>query len=215
MKRRSFLAGIAGLLAAGIAATVIAGPLHPGRLLIPAGSFGTTPNLLSQPEAFDNAVWTKTRLSISANAISAPDGTLTGDKLVEDGTAGANHYVLQAATPDGSSPYTLSIHAKSAERTQIKTTMQTQGFVFQATAYFDLDNCTIISSSGLEMSLHVQDAGGGWCRVGITQLSDAAVSTQFLFSIAEGETDTYDGDGTSGIYVWGAKLNIGENLGRY
>ena len=42
-------------------------------------------NLLTYSEQFDNAVWTKSNASITANAIIAPDGTLTADKLVEDG----------------------------------------------------------------------------------------------------------------------------------
>ena len=37
--------------------------------------------------------WTATRSSITANSIIAPDGTLTGVKLTEDGTAANSHYL--------------------------------------------------------------------------------------------------------------------------
>jgi hypothetical protein len=40
--------------------------------------------LFPYSEEFDNAAWSKTRSSITSNTIVAPDGTLTGDKLVED-----------------------------------------------------------------------------------------------------------------------------------
>jgi hypothetical protein len=49
-------------------------------------------------EQFDNAAWVKTRSSITSNTIVAPDGTLTGDKLVEDTTASNTHQISQSAS---------------------------------------------------------------------------------------------------------------------
>ena len=48
-------------------------------------------NLLKYSEQFDDANWGKGRSSISANVTTAPDGTLTGDKLVETAQLGAHH----------------------------------------------------------------------------------------------------------------------------
>ena len=46
-------------------------------------------NLLLRSEEFDNANWTKSRATVTANAATAPDGTSNADKLVEDSTASA------------------------------------------------------------------------------------------------------------------------------
>ena len=51
-------------------------------------------NLLLRSEEFDNASWTKTRSSVTANAITAPDRTLTGDKLIDSTDASASHFIL-------------------------------------------------------------------------------------------------------------------------
>ena len=59
---------------------------HLATLIEPAGT-----NLVPFSEEFDNAAWTKTRATISADAVVAPDGTLTADKLVEDATAANSH----------------------------------------------------------------------------------------------------------------------------
>ena len=40
-----------------------------------------TTNLLLRSEEFNDASWTKTRSSATANAIAAPDGSLTADKI--------------------------------------------------------------------------------------------------------------------------------------
>lgn len=70
-------------------------------------------NLLLRSEEFDNASWAKTRVQpfgsgSVANAIAAPDGTLTADKLVEDTTASNNHFIGQNYT-SSSGTYTFPV----------------------------------------------------------------------------------------------------------
>ena len=53
-------------------------------------AFGT--NLCLQSQTFDNASWTKSGVTIVANAYTAPDSTATMDRMLA--TAGAsNHYI--------------------------------------------------------------------------------------------------------------------------
>ena len=52
-------------------------------------------NLCLQSQAFDNASWTKTRATITTDATTAPDGTSTADKIVEDATAANDHQMYQ------------------------------------------------------------------------------------------------------------------------
>jgi hypothetical protein len=72
-------------------------------------------NLMLRSEEFDNAAWTKTRSSITSNTIVTPDGTLTGDKLVEDTTASNTHQVSQSVSLTAGT-HTYSIFAKAGER---------------------------------------------------------------------------------------------------
>ena len=85
-----------------------------------SGGVRWTPhNLVLQSQTIDNASWTKTNSSITANATTAPDNTLTADKLVENGTAGVFHLAVQDATVVVGFAYTFSVYAKAAERTLI------------------------------------------------------------------------------------------------
>jgi hypothetical protein len=75
-------------------------------------------NLLLRSQEFDNASWARNAITVSANttATTAPDGTSTADKFVENsGTSVHNN--AQTITATSSTTYTVSIYAKAAERT--------------------------------------------------------------------------------------------------
>ena len=60
------------------------------------GTIGYAPhNLLTFSEQFDNAAWTKTTTTVTANAIASPIGTTTGDTLT---ASGANSTTLHSYT---------------------------------------------------------------------------------------------------------------------
>jgi hypothetical protein len=75
-------------------------------------------NLYQQSEVFNNSFWSKTRSSIREDETTAPDGTLTADKLVEDTTASNTHTIQSTVTPPATA-HTLSVFAKKGERTWI------------------------------------------------------------------------------------------------
>jgi len=161
-------------------------------------------NLLTYSEQFDNAAWTKNQSSITANTIVAPDGTLTGDKLVEN-TANANHEVVSSVTITSSTTYTFSIYAKAAERTVIEVAglgLAAQGF----TPRFNLLTGAVTSApSGSSMTL----VGNGWWRcIVVVTASNTNAPIYRLFDTVT-NTPTYTGDGYSGIYIWGADLEVG------
>src|SRR3990167_4931904 len=60
----------------------------------PFDYLGGGQNLLTRSEEFDHADWVKTGLTVSANAIAAPDGNLTADQLVEDTSTGEHKIEL-------------------------------------------------------------------------------------------------------------------------
>jgi hypothetical protein len=159
-------------------------------------------NLLLRSEEFDNASWTKTRSSITANTIVAPDGTLTGDKLIEDTTASNTHRLSQAVTV-AAIAYTLSFYAKAAERNWIKVISAALTGV-----NFDLAAGTVgIANSG--NTGVITPVGNGWYRCAVT-FTPASGSRDVGIELASGNNVTsYTGDGYSGIYIWGAQLEAG------
>ena len=175
-------------------------------------------NLLLRSEEFDNASWTKSRSTITANATTSPDGTVDADKLVEDTTATATHRVFQQASKSASSvTRTFSVYLKAAERTFARVSISDNTEAVTARVDVDLSAGTIntaavfggtsISSPSASISL----AGNGWYRVSITATFDATITNPgaFVFLCSAFGVISYTGNGTSGIFVWGAQWEDG------
>jgi len=164
-------------------------------------------NSLTYSEDFSDSDWSKTRSSITSNTIVAPDGTLTGDKLVEDTTASNTHLMTQNVSLIANTVYTASVYVKAGERTRFR--LQNASVVNWATvgdAYFDLSAGTVISGTGT-----ITPVGNGWYRCSITGTfggSNASGGVNIIL-VSTGTTTSYTGDGYSGIYLWGADLEAG------
>jgi len=156
-------------------------------------------NLLTYSEQFDNAAWTKNAATISANSIAAPNGFTTADKLVEDTTNDA-HYLDIRPTVNNSINIS-SIYVKAAGRTKFQLREGSNGDL----ATFDLS-----SPSG-----NIQSVGNDWYRV---WLSTTPAATTYIFQLRLLDNSgnlIYTGNGTSGLYVWGAQLEIGSTATEY
>jgi hypothetical protein len=155
--------------------------------------------LLLRSEEFDNAYWTKTRSSILANQIIAPDGTLTADKFVEDTTAASTHEMNHTIAAISAIAYTHSIYAKAAERSWLVLSIQTNY------TFFDLSNGTV-GTNAAGNTATITSVGNGWYRCSITRTATAANNFGLMRLATADNTVSYTGDGTSGIYIWGAQL---------
>jgi hypothetical protein len=162
-------------------------------------------NLLLRSEEFDDAYWTKTRATVSANDVASPSGTISADKLVEDATASDTHFISRSIALGGtvdSSTYSISVYVKAAERSQIR--MVDDGQSTSGATIFDL---TAGTASGTGT---ISNAGSGWYRCTIYPKKDFGTTSTFqIYLVSTGSTFTYTGDGTSGVYLWGAQLEAG------
>jgi len=155
-------------------------------------------NLVPYSEDFSNAYWNKSNASVT-NAVSSPDGGLNAFKLVESvGNTSHNVYSGNIAVTLGSE-YTVSLYVKKAERSIIKID---GGFRLTLGATFNLETLQVTGLGTIEALTN------GWYKLtasGIGEVSNGATNI-FVFLLNDNGTQAYQGDGTSGIYIYGAQL---------
>jgi hypothetical protein len=160
-------------------------------------------NLVTWSEDFGNAIWQKQNTSAITNATIAPNGTLTANKLNENGANGYHSFSFPTGVITTTNPYTCSFYAKAAERTWCSV------YLYDGTAYeafFDLVN-GVVGSVASGMTATIINVGNGWYRCTITRSVTINASTNGgIISAIGNNQSSYTGTSGSGIYVWGAQV---------
>jgi hypothetical protein len=180
-------------------------------------------NLLLRSEDA-NTGFSKLRSSVSSDVIAAPTGTVTADKIVEDSTASATHFIYRYPTITANTTYTYSVFLKSAGRSHALIGFGNNIEGNGVRVGVDLSAGTVGTpfafGSGSGAAASIQSFGNGWYRVVLSGIADttstAGLCTIYLAtSVLTSGTPSYTGDGTSGIYVWGAQLEQSATVGEY
>jgi hypothetical protein len=162
-------------------------------------------NLVTYSEQFDNAVFNKVNVSIAANDITSPNGGLNADKVIEN-TLNTTHFVdTESISFTNGISYTISVFAKYNGRNL--TIQGSGGITASAFVSFDLDNGIIITES--IGTGNIINYGNGWYRCSMTFTSAQTANGVMGFALGETRLQSYTGDGVSGIYIWGAQLEVG------
>jgi hypothetical protein len=166
-------------------------------------------NLWVQSEDFSNASWIKVRSSITADAAVSPSGKTTADKFIAD-TNNNFHFARQDVAVTSGTTYTQTIFAKAAEYSQIQLAFDADSSAFAGgSAIFTLTGSGSLSASGTLSSSSITLVGNGWYRCQISAPATATATGIFRIYAANGGAALFAGDGTSGIFIWGAQLEAG------
>jgi hypothetical protein len=181
-------------------------------------------NLLEKTEEFNDPYWNKAGAIVDPNEIAAPDGTITADKIVE--TAVNNfHFIRPSSVPK--EIITWSIWAKEGERRYCVLTLGENATPTQGGGiHVDLRDGTVISYVGSRLLSHsVTPSGNGWYLLSVTVDNRTATTTPYAFFFLSDSADhtignsygadIYTGDGTSGVYIWGAQAEISSTATAY
>lgn len=155
-----------------------------------------------QANGFDQSPWATFRATVTADATTAPDGTTTADKLVEDATAANSHGIRQVFTGTAVR-WSESLFVKPAEREWLYLRMF-DGTSYVFAGYFNAtDGYWGTIETGAPTDFEVENSGAGWYRVGWQGTLTASGSCEINIGLANADGGSvYDGDGTSGLYLW-------------
>jgi hypothetical protein len=164
-------------------------------------------NQLTYSENF--STWGLVRLTQRGDVAVAPNATTTADKLVESSQNDNRHARLDVSALTGS--YTFSCFMKASERTFGYLAWGTSS---GKSALFNLSTGVVAFSSGCTATIQALPDAWHRCIITITAENDnfacigpATASTTNLYA--------YQGDGASGIFVWGAQAEAGSSATSY
>lgn len=175
-------------------------------------------SVILTPEDLSSGSWTPTgATNIATDQIAAPDGTVTADRITDDGGGGLGTI---AADQNVSG---LSLSTQHAYRAFFKANGLDWGYmlVWNLTGqtvdqYFDLTN-GVVGTPGADVDdSKILALPDNWwmTQVIFTTTTDANVT--FRLGVAEADGDTaVDRDGTSNVYAWGATIEEGSEASPY
>lgn len=184
------------------------------------GLFGTLTrrqrphNLLMRSEEFSNSYWVKSDSTVTPNATSGPFANTQAFKLVEGSLSGAKR-MQASATGSGGAAFTSSVYVKGSERNvaiiALDTTANSGFGIIYNPATGATSGAAFNFNGGVFQSTSVESIGDGWYRISVTGVCSAAGANIALrVELRNGTNANYTGDGTSGIFIWGAQLNQGD-----
>jgi len=154
-------------------------------------------NAATYSEAFDNSFWIKDNATV-VGGYSAPDGSNNAFKLIE-GTSNSQHNVKSSfITTTNGSEIAASVFVKADTRSEVS--MQEAAYTG---VYLSVDLISeTITTNGT--SANLTKLVNGWFRIDIISTCNIVTAWKIMPSL--NGTSTYQGDGTSGIYIWGFQL---------
>jgi len=166
----------------------------------------TRANLLLNSAAIGAASWNAlSGATVSANIITAPDGTLTADKLVEDTSNGAHRTGQDVVTTAAAHTYSVFLKPAGRNFALLYTNVGNVGISVNLTT----GATSAVPGLSAPTTTVITPWRDGWFRCAITFTATAATNTMYVFLCSDATTFTYTGDGTSGAYIWGAQLEVG------
>ena len=183
-------------------------------------------NLLQQSETFSNAYWTKLNATISADTTTAPNGTTTADSLIESSSTGIQE-IYRTPAPTTAGTFTYSVYVKNLSGTRFLnlSASATTSSDYVSVRFSPLTESlsgVVVSGAFSNGSASYTAVGNGWYRVILTFTTTSLPVPQIALStdgsngnVGGYGVQTYTGNGTSGIYIWGAQLVEGTTAQTY
>jgi len=179
-----------------------------GQEIVPDSGCGSwllekqSTNLATYSEDFSNSYWTKTGASLSSS-FASPSGDLSAFKLVEDTSTGVHGLTAVVSGLTIGNTHTISIYAKAGENNYMYMRFRYAG---NTNVMFDLVNGTIGVSGSNVLSKSIEPMTNGYYKCTITASAPTSTEGFRIYSSSNGTDISYTGDGTSGLYIWGAQV---------
>ena len=178
-------------------------------------------NLLTYSQDLTNAIWTPgaSAVTITANSTTAPNGTTTATTVTPTATNTFHRVVNITNVAAGTYTSSWYVQANGYNIVAIRESATTG-----ASAVFSLSGAGSVLASNNAGVCTVSNAtitavGGSWFRIFATFTSTTSgnfgVYVLSTYTSGDPQFATFAGNGTSGIYIWCAQLELGSVASAY
>jgi hypothetical protein len=176
-------------------------------------------NIVTQSQTLDNAAWTATSCTVTANSVAAPDGTTTAETLALVDAASTHAIAATAISWTSGLTYTVSVYAKANTHSFIQIQMPSASSQFSADAWANFNVSTGATSAAAAATATATNVGNGWYRCSITVTATATASGAYnillVSGISAGRAESWDPNSTNSLYAWGAQVELASSPGKY
>ncbi len=161
-------------------------------------------NLLLRSEELDNAAWTATGATVTANSTAAPDGTTTADRVAATATGGN---LAQAVTITAGRGIALSVFFRA--NATAWAWMQITDGTNAVECWFNLaDGVVGANTAGAATNVFsqktIENMGGGWFRCALE--TTTVTSTGFTARFGPAAADSAAPASGNSLFAWGTQL---------
>ena len=173
-------------------------------------------NLVTYSEDFSQ--WSsKINIDVTLNSETSPDGVVNAT-FINENNSNAQHFIGQSLSITNGQDISISVYAKKNQRDVLQISPSGNYLSPSGYANYDLNN-GLVTASGGGVTAEIEGLTNGWfrCVAKFTANNTASGTTAFFLqnSTTASRGSSYDGDGTSGLYMWGAQTEIGSYATSY
>jgi len=171
----------------------------------------TRTNSIVDSEDFSTSNWERQSCTITSDVVKSPDGTVNASKAVADD--GTTNFRLRPAASTGVSGNNVhSVFVKyivgGFDHIVLGSTNSQHRYAFNIKTGAKVGS--IGSQTLADSDVSIEDYGNGWYRCSI--MVDSEGNSKFeIYLSDDGTSITATGDGSKGVYLWGAQTEADED----
>lgn len=172
-------------------------------------------NIVTYSEDFTDSSWAKTAVNVTENSIISPDGLLTSDSIVEDSTSNRHRLFKTLSKSLSEKTYSLSVYVKNLSGSRnIRINLESNIPNSKASVVFDTNGNVVLNATAIGGFTNASSSAtliNGFWRYTLTATSDLGNLIIPIILLNNGTSEVYQGDGASGVYLYGAQLEQGNS----
>ena len=175
-------------------------------------------NYVFYSQQFENGAWLKDGAGVISNTAVAPDGTLTADSLIENSGPQSTVIISQSGGNISASVFAKEIPGSAKRYLYIGIDKGSIGSDRWGYAIVDLATGSFVLKNNVQHSIAnvvITSFPNGWKKIS-GYCSSSLDAKRFVIGLSNQANPTlasssipYTGDGASGIYIWGAQVELG------